>query len=86
MIRKLEPATKEDLVAATTRLGLECDKKLDDLRGEMVLGFDKVNTTLDVIYKEVVAKRQHDLVINHQQDIQDSRLDKLEEVIKVESL
>lgn len=63
-------ATKDDLVAATTRLGLEFDKKIDDLRDEMVGGFDKVNTTLDAIYTEVVAGRQHDLMINHQQDVQ----------------
>lgn len=79
-------ATKEDLVAATTRLGLEFDKKLDDLRQEVVVGFDRVNTTLDAVYKEVVAGRQHDLVINHQQDIQNLRLDKLEEIVKRDTL
>jgi len=79
-------ATKEDLAVATTRLGLEFDKKIDDLRGEMVEGFDKVNTTLDAIYKEVMAGRQHDLVINHQQDVQNSRLDKIEKVLSSESL
>lgn len=79
-------ATKEDLVAATTRLGLEFDKKLDELRQEVVVGFDRVNTTLDAVYKEVVAGRQHDLVINHQQDVQNLRLDKIEKVLESESL
>lgn len=37
-------------------------------------------TDLDAIMKEVVAGREHDLVIVHQQDGQNRRLDRLEKV------
>lgn len=59
-------ATKGDLIASNVRLGLEFDKKIDNLKDEMNGKFDKVTTTLDKILKEVVKGREHDLVVSYQ--------------------
>lgn len=71
-------ATKGDLTANGARLGIEFDKKIDELKDEMTEKHDEVMTTLDAIMKEVVAGREHDLVVDHQQSVQNRRLDKLE--------
>lgn len=73
-------ATKEDLTASNVRLGLEFDKKFGNLENKMDSRFDQLATTMDQILREVVAGREHDLVVNLQQERQDRRLDKIEEV------
>lgn len=76
-------ATKSDLAASNVRLGLEFDHKFDNLEQKMVEKHDEVMTGLDAIMKEVVAGREHDLVMVYQQDKQNKRLDKLEKAVGI---
>ncbi len=56
-------ATKSDLAASNVRLGLEFDKKFENLSGEMTRKHDEVMTVLDKIMTEVVKGREQ--YINH---------------------
>lgn len=76
-------ATKEDLTVSNVRLGLEFDKKFEKLENKMDSRFDQLATTMDQILKEVVSGREHDLVVNLQQERQDRRLDKIEDVVGI---
>lgn len=76
-------ATKSDLAASNVRLGLEIDRTKRELKDEINSKHDEVMTSLDAIMKEVVAGREHDLVVVYQQDEQNKRLDKLEKVVGI---
>lgn len=76
-------ATKEDLQVSNISLRLEIDETKRELKDEINSKHDEVMTVLDSILKEVVAGREHDLVINHQQEKQNQRLDKLEAVVGI---
>jgi len=74
---------KKEMRAMGFRLGLEFDEKMDRLEEKMDGRFDVVMTTLDEMMKELKAGREHDLVVAHQQGIQDNRLDVLESAVGV---
>jgi len=76
-------ATKEDLQVSNISLRSEIDETKRELKDEINSKHDEVMTVLDSILKEVVAGREHDLVINHQQGEQNRRLDRLENVVGV---
>ena len=59
-------ATKDDLTVSQVRLGVEFDKKIDDLREDMGGKHNQVMTVLDKLLAEVVKGREHDLVVDFQ--------------------
>ncbi len=59
-------ATKDDLTVMGARLGLEFDKKIDNLKEDIGTKHDEVLTRLDKIMGGVIKGREHDLVVAHQ--------------------